>query len=364
MEIDEVKITIRELVEGYKDNKENGVFAYGGKLNVRPPYQREFIYSDAKRNAVIDTVFLNLPLSIMYWSENEDGTYEIIDGQQRTVSICQYYGEDGIGEFAFDMLYFHNLPKDKQEKFLNYKLSICKCRGTDSEKLQWFQRINIAGEELTDQEMRNAVYHGPWVSDSKRYFSKSGCPAYNIGKDYMSGSTIRQDYLETAIKWISHNNIDIYMAKHQNQSTAVELWNYYQGVINWVSAMFPKKRAFMKGVDWGTLWEKYHDKDYNPAELEKEVAKLALDDDVTNKKGIYPYVFTKNEKYLNIRAFTPAQKIEAYERQNGICAVCGNHFDIEQMEADHIKPWIEGGKTNADNCQMLCRDCNRRKSSK
>lgn len=363
MEIEEVKITVRELVNGYVDNQESGVFAYGGKLNVRPPYQREFIYNESQRNAVIDTVFQGYPLSIMYWSVNDDGTFEIIDGQQRTVSICQYYGQGGIGDFAFDMLYFHNLPKDRQDKFLDYKLSICLCKGTDSEKLAWFQRINIAGEELTPQELRNAVYHGPWVSDAKRYFSKSNCPAYQKGKDYMRGSAIRQEYLETAIKWISHGNIEVYMGKHQKDATAVELWNYFQSVISWVEALFPKKRPFMKGVDWGMLYDKYHNNVYDPVELEKEVAKLVLDDDVDNK-GIYYYLFTRNEKYLNIRAFSESQKLKAYEKQNGICAMCGNHFKYEEMEGDHITPWREGGKTVDDNCQMLCKDCNRRKSGK
>lgn len=360
MKIQEVKITVRELTKGYVDNEEGGVFAYGGKLNVRPPYQREFIYGEKERNAVIDTAFQGYPLSIMYWSVNGDGTYEIIDGQQRTVSLCQYVA----GDFAFDFLYFNNLPSDRQEKLLDYELSICLCTGTDSEKLEWFKRINIAGEELTDQELRNAVYHGPWVSDAKRYFSKTGCPAYKIASNYLSGSPIRQEYLEKAIDWISKGNIEIYMAKHQQDPTAVALWNYFQSVITWVEALFPKKRTIMKGVEWGTLYNKYGQEIFDPAKFEKEIQRLVLDDDVTNKKGIYPYLFTADEKYLSIRAFTPAQKIAAYERQEGICAVCGKHFKIEEMEADHIKPWSEGGPTSAENCQMLCRDCNRRKSNK
>ena len=360
MEIKEVKITIRELTKGYVDNQEGGVFALDGKLNVRPPYQREFIYGEKDRNAVIETVFDGFPLSLMYWSVNEDGTFEIIDGQQRTVSICQYVN----GDFAFDFLYFHNLPEDKQQSFLNYPLSICLCTGTHSEKLKWFRRINIAGKELTDQELKNATYHGPWVTDAKRYFSKTGCPAYKIASSYLNGSAIRQEYLETAIDWISKGNIEIYMGNHQHDPTAVALWNYFQSVISWVEAMFPNKRTIMKGVNWGVLYNKYHDNVYDPAEFEKEISRLILDDDVTNKKGIYPYLFTGDEKFLSIRAFTPAQKIAAYERQNGICPICGNHFEIEQMEGDHITPWSQGGPTTADNCQMLCRDCNRRKSSK
>lgn len=360
MEIKEEKITVRELVKGYVDNKEGGVFAYGGKLNVRPPYQREFIYGDKERMAVIDTVINKYPLSIMYWSVNGDGTFEIIDGQQRTVSICQYVA----GDFSFDFKYFENQPADIQEKILDYPLSICKCTGNDSEKLEWFKRINIAGKELTAQELRNAVYHGPWVSDAKRYFSKTGCPAYKIGSYYLLGTPIRQDYLETAIDWVSKGNIEIYMAKHQQDPTAVALWNYFQNVISWIEATFPNKRTIMKGVQWGPLYNKYGENAYNPEELEKEIKRLILDDDVSNKKGIYPYLFSGDEKYLSIRAFTPAQKIAAYERQGGICPICGEHFELEEMEADHIIPWCEGGKTNEDNCQMLCRSCNRHKSSK
>ncbi len=361
MEIKEVKITVRELTNGYVDNEEGGVFAYGGKLNVRPPYQREFIYGEKERYAVIDTVLLGYPLSIMYWSVNEDGTYEIIDGQQRTVSICQYVVG---GDFSYNFKYFENQPADIQEKILNYELSICLCTGTDSEKLEWFKRINIAGKELTEQELRNAVYHGPWVSDAKRYFSRNKGPAQKIGGDYLNGTAIRQNYLETAIDWVSKGNIEIYMGKHQQDPTAVALWNYFQNVISWVEATFPKKRPIMKGVEWGFLYNKYGENVYDPAELEKRISQLILDDDVTNKKGIYPYLFTGDEKYLSIRAFTPAQKIAAYERQGGICPICGNHFEFEEMEGDHITPWIEGGPTTADNCQMLCRSCNRHKSSK
>ena len=118
----------------------------------------------------------------------------------------------------------------------------------------------------------------------------------------------------------------------------------------------------MKGIDWGLLYNEYKDQSYNSEKLELEVANLMMDDDVTNKKGIYTYLITGKEKYLNIRAFTDNQKREAYERQKGKCPNCGEIFAIEEMEADHITPWHEGGKTTPDNCQMLCRECNRRKS--
>ena len=237
------------------------------------------------------------------------------------------------------------------------------CSGTDSEKLEWFKTINIAGERLTDQELRNAVYHGSWVSDAKRYFSKTGCPAYSIGSDYINGSPIRQDYLETAIKWISEENIESYMAKHQQDQNASALWRYYQDVITWVEATFTIKRnKFMKGVDWGTLYNTYKDEVYDTEAIEKETAKLILDDDVTKKSGIYPYILTRDEKYLSIRAFSESIKQKVYEKQKGKCAKCGNEFELSEMEADHVKPWHEGGKTIEGNCQMLCKDDNRRKS--
>ena len=357
MKIELKEITVRELTDGYKNNDEEGVVGYGGKLDIRPPYQREFIYKDKQRDAVIDTITKNFPLNVMYWAVREDGNFEVIDGQQRTISICQYVS----GEFSFKDRYFHNLQKDEQEQILNYKLMIYFCEGTDSEKLEWFQTINIAGEKLTEQELRNAVYAGSWVSDAKRYFSKNGCAAYQIGKDYLNGVAIRQEYLETAIDWISGGKIKDYMAAHQHDPNANELWLYFQSVINWVKVTFPKYRKEMKGVPWGLLYNQFKDAKLDHKALETEIARLMQDEDVTNKKGIYEYVLTGKEKLLNIRAFSENQKREAYERQKGICPRCGKYFEFEQMEADHIKPWHEGGKTIAENCQMLCKECNRRK---
>jgi len=360
MKIELKEITVRQLADGYADNAEEGVVGFGGKLDIRPPYQREFIYKDKQRDAVITTLINDFPLNVMYWAVREDGKFEIIDGQKRTISICQYVN----GEFSYEKRYFHNLKDDEKEQILNYKLMVYFCSGTDSEKLDWFRTINIAGEKLTDQELRNAVYAGTWVTDAKRYFSKTGCPAYQIASDYLNGSPIRQEYLETAIKWISNDHIEEYMAQHQHDQNAGALWRYFQDVITWVSTTFTKKRKFMKGVDWGTLYNTYKDKTYDTKKIEEETARLILDDDVTKKSGIYPYILTRDEKYLSIRTFSDAMKQKVYERQKGICEGCKKHFEIEEMEADHITPWREGGKTTEDNCQMLCRECNRRKSGR
>lgn len=368
MKIELKSITVRELVENYLDNPEDGsVVGYGGRLDIRPPYQREFIYKDNQRNAVINTLTKGFPLNVMYWAVREDGTYEVIDGQQRTISICQYVQGDYsvvLGNFPQPRA-FHNLQDSEQQQILDYQLTVYFCSGTDIEKLEWFKTINIAGVQLKEQELRNAVYCGSWVSDAKKYFSKKKCPAYGLGSDYINGALDRQDYLETAIRWISNDNINAYMAAHQHDPNASALWRYFQSVITWVQQTFVEKREkFMKGVDWGFLYNDYKDVVYDTAQLEAETARLMLDDDVTNKKGIYPYLLTGKERYLSIRTFTDAIKQAAYERQQGICPHCGNHFELSQMEGDHITPWHAGGKTTAENCQMLCKDCNRRKSGK
>lgn len=361
MKIELKEITIQELSDGFEDNNEDGVVGFGGKLDIRPSYQREFIYKDKQRDAVINTITKNFPLNVMYWAVREDGTFEVIDGQQRTISICQYID----GDFAFQNRYFHNLKADEKEKILNYTLMVYVCSGTESEKLEWFKTINIAGEKLTEQELRNAVYTGSWVSDAKRYFSKSGCVAYNIGSDYLNGSPIRQEFLETAIDWISEGKIENYMATHQHDPNATALWLYFQSVITWVNATFTvKRKKFMKGIQWGLFYNKYKDVVFDTKAIEEETARLIADDEVEKKSGIYAYILTKDERYLGIRTFSDSVKQKVYENQKGICPICKNHFDISEMEGDHITPWVEGGKTIEENCQMLCKDDNRRKASK
>lgn len=359
MDIQLNSITVKELVEQYKDNQEDGVVGFGGKLNIRPPYQREFVYNDAQRSAVIDTITKLFPLNTMYWAVTSDG-FEIIDGQQRTISICQYV--DGV--FSYKNRYFHNLQQDEKEAILEYKLTVYICQGSDSEKLDWFRTINIAGEKLTEQELRNAVYAGSWTADAKRYFSKTQCAAWQLSEKYMNGSPIRQDYLETAIAWISNGNIEKYMAEHQHDKNANPLWLYFQSVISWIKATFPVYRREMKGIPWGRFYNNYRNDDLDPNTLEEKLVQLMTDDDVTKKKGVYEFLLSGDERHLNIRAFTESNKRTLYERQKGICCSCNNHFTIKEMEADHITPWSQGGKTELINGQMLCRDCNRRKSSK
>ncbi len=366
MEIKFTEISIRNLVDGYENNEEEGVKAYGGLLDIRPPYQREFIYKPEQQQAVIRTVSKGFPLNVMYWAKREDGTFEVIDGQQRTLSICEYL--DGNFSVVFEgdknPYGFNNLPTDRQKQILDYKLTIYLCSGTDSEKLDWFRTINIAGEKLTEQELKNAVYAGSFVTEAKRKFSKTNCVAYKMGSRYLSGNCIRQEYLETVIGWLNHNDISGYMLAHQHDPNADELWLYFQNVINWVQAKFTKYRKEMKGLALGELYNAHKDDKLDAIALESRISKLMQDSDVQHKAGIYAYVLDGDEHHLGIRAFDDNTKREVFEKQDGVCPKCGKRFKIEQMEADHITPWCEGGRTVANNCQMLCKECNRRKGAK
>ena len=367
MKIDLHRIKIREVIDGYKDSAEEGVVAYGGKLDVRPKYQREFVYKDKQRDAVIDTVKKGFPLNVMYWVKADTDSFEVLDGQQRTISIGQYVNGDFSVDFNGRTAMFHNLTKEEKDQILDYELMVYFCEGNDKEKLDWFKIINIAGEKLTDQELRNAVYTGSWLSDVKLKFSKSNCAAYLLANDggaLLTGSPIRQEYLETALSWINNGEVADYMAKHQHDKNANELWGYFQNVIAWVRNAFPNHRKEMANVNWGELYNQFKEKKLDAKKLEVEVARLMQDEDVTKKSGIYPYILTRQEKHLSIRAFNDKMKREAYERQKGICVKCRKEFALEEMEADHIKPWHEGGKTTSENCQMLCKQDNRTKSGK
>jgi hypothetical protein len=362
MKIKLYEIPVSEVVAGYTDSAENGVVGYSGRLNIRPAFQREFIYKDKQRDEVIHTVIRNFPLNVMYWVKSDDGNYELLDGQQRTISLCQYVNND----FSVNFRGFDNLTEAEKQQILDYPLMIYICEGTDKEKLDWFKIINIAGEQLTAQELRNAIYTGEWLTEAKKYFSKPCCPAYAIGGEYLSGSAIRQDYLETAIRWIAARDgreIEDYMAQHQQDTNCNEIWLYFQGVINWVKATFPHYRREMKGLDWGMFYNKYGTGKYDPKAFEARIVELLEDEDVTRPSGIYEFLLNGDERHLSIRAFSPKMARMAYERQKGICSTCNKQFEIDDMHADHIIPWSKGGKTISENCQMLCADCNRRKGN-
>ena len=389
MKIDLKLIKVRDIIENFTDNAEEGVVGYGGRLNIRPAYQREFVYKPEQRNEVIKTIMrgyphTHFPLNVMYWAQNAEDQYELIDGQQRTISICQY------ANMVFSILMeempknYDNLSDLKKEYFLDYELQVYICSGTPEEKLEWFSIINIAGEPLTDQELLNANYTGKWLSSAKRYFMKSNCAAYGLANKYtdIEANQSRGKGLETAISWISKDNIKQYMADHQNDENAEELWVHFRNIIERVQSVFPKYYSKMKGLNWGQLYDKYHTNDYDPTEVGKLTQKLFDDLFITNPRGIFEYVLggEKDKKLIAIRIFEDNVKRAVYAKQKTVaetkevsnCPLCavGNNanknkiWTIDEMDADHVTAWSKGGGTDIKNCEMLCITHNRAKGNK
>lgn len=372
MTIKQIEVTIGEITKGYVNNEEQGVRGYNGLLDIRPPYQREFIYNDKEQDAVITTVLNGYPLNVMYWVKRDSDAecpFEVMDGQQRTLSVCEYVA----GKFSHDFKNFFNQPADVQKRILDYQLTVYVCEGEPSEKLEWFKTINIAGKPLNEQEINNAVYAGPFIADAKRHFSKSNCGAYRLAKDLVNGTPIRQDFLKKALEWMAAHETRCghpqsavgYMAQHEHDPNANNLWSYFQNVANWALTNFDLKhfRKLMKGLDWAMLYDRFSQQTLDTKELRQRISQLMGDSEIQKASGIIPYVLTSDEHYLDLRGFDGKTKLAVWERQNHRCAMCGKEFDIDFMEGDHITPWCEGGRTVADNCQMLCRECNRRKSS-
>lgn len=386
MEIKRVSIKIVDLCDGYKNDSEEdierGVYAYHGKLCVRPAFQRMFVYDKKQENAVIDTALKGFPLNIMYWVDNGDGTYDCLDGQQRTISLCNFV--DGISSFQAPWLkdnariYIHTLKRidpDLYAKFMNYELEVYICRGTKAEQMEWFKTINIAGEELYPQELRNASYVSKWLTDAKRYFSKANasstakCPAEHLGGQYTNKNANRQEILEQVISWRigSKEDADIcnYMEAHINDKDASDLWNYFNNVINWITTVFHEYDKGMATVNWGKLYNDYHTEDFDVDEISEKFNELMMykankELDISVAK-ICEYCITRDEKLLKHREFNEAQKTTMYNQQRGICPDCGKHYLKAEMHAHHIVPWYNGGVTELANGVMLCEECHRQR---
>lgn len=393
--------TIRDLVEGYTNNDDgsttDAVYSYNGRLNIRPSYQRNSVYSEDKRDAVIQTILDGCPLNTIYWVDKEDGTYEVLDGQQRILSICNYIaGNYSVQSDHFPASApqqdFPNLQMnltDIATQILDYELDVYICKGTPSEKLKWFHRINTCGEPLNEQELRNSSYTGAWLSDAKaRFSSKTGRGVIladvnpNNGRDepLLSGLWNRQDYLQTALIWAANaegTDIEGYMLKHRGDKDASELWQYFSQVLEWVRSKFVAYNKALKGMEWGSVYEHYKAGDLSGNIIEKsgseindEIASLVADDEVTAKmKGIYHYIIYGDGKYLQIRQFDEKTARAVYEEQHHHCPYCvqeGNmrEYAFKEMHADHIQPWSKGGKTVEDNCQMLCKRHNESKGNR
>lgn len=368
--------TIRELVNGYHENKVTGeVVGFGGKLNIRPAYQREYIYGRKQAQAVIETIINKAPLSNMYWLKTSDCGFECADGQQRGLSICQFvHGDDGMGDWTIKFrgndCYFRNLPRNIREDILNYELQVYEITGTEEDVIHWFRTINIPGSALTEQELRNSVYTGTWLTDAKHYFSRPNGGADNRYSYLTGGVANRQEILEIALYWIagSDEKIESYMAKHQHDTNADELKNYFIDVCTWVESVIGEDEnggRIKLGKKWGDLYREFHDKfEINREEIDSKIGELIADDEVNEKpKGFYPYIISGDVRCLFQRQFSKAMREKKYREQEGVCPMCGEHFAIKDMEADHIKPWKDKGTTTYDNLQMLCKECNNRKSS-
>lgn len=368
MNITPHQITIRELSQGYKDSGEHGVTGFDGKLDIRPPYQREFVYNDEKRAAVIRSVRKGYPINVMYWVDKGTDEYEVLDGQQRTISLCQYVdGAFAVKDANGQDRYFHNLTQQERDQILDYEVTIYFCEGSDRERLEWFEIINVAGEVLTPQELLNANYTGPWLADAKLKFSKRDCVARKLGNDkgeLMKGDPNRQEYLETVLKWINQGDAAGYMAKHQFDDNAQDLFNYYKSVIRWARATFKTHYREMAGLPWGEYYNVFGSGTFDPNEVDSRVKELMADSEVQKKSGIFAYILTGDQKHLNLRVFDASLSTSVYHQQNGICAMCEEQFAQNKMQADHVVPWSKGGKTLPENCQMLCIDCNQSKKAK
>jgi hypothetical protein len=264
---------------------------------------------------------------------------------------------------------------DLAERFMNYELEVYICKGTKAEQMEWFRTINIAGEKLEEQELRNANYVSKWLTDAKRHFSKANCqstakcPAEAIGAAYTNKDANRQGILEQVITWKigSKEDADIcqYMEEHVNDEDASDLWNYFVNVIDWIKEVFPGTYdKGMQTVDWGKLYNGYHEEDFDSEEISNEFDRLiefkaSKELDVSIAK-IVEYCITKDEKLLKHRKFNEAQKTTLYNRQKGICPICGQHKLKADMEAHHKVPWYNGGITELENGVMICKECHKK----
>lgn len=379
-------ITIRDICDGFVYNEYDGrgLFGLSGKLTIQPEYQRNYIYAQENRESgVIDSIIKGYPLGLIYFNKVADNKFEVLDGQQRITSIGRYItkkfpikDQNGMEQ------YFDGLNQHIQNQILDTHLLIYECAGTETEIKEWFKIINIKGIPLNDQELLNAVYSGPFVTLAKEEFSNSQNANIQKWSAYVSGTVNRQDYLKTALEWVSNNNISDYMSAHRNDDNIAELKQYFTTVIDWVSSVFQNIEPEMRGLEWGRLYEKYHRQAYDPKIIESKVKELYADPYVKNRKGIFEYVLggCVDTKLLDVRVFDEATKRAVYAQQTqhaeashtSNCPLCALGHDANKskiwkpsdMDADHVTAWSKGGATDIKNCQMLCKSHNRAKGNK
>ena len=385
----ETNWTVADICKGFTfdKNEGKGLYGLGGKLIIQPEYQRSYIYDkDGKDVDVINSLLNGYPLGLLYFVKNKNGMYEVLDGQQRITSFGRFVNmtyKFAIKDPSGKPQYFDSLSPEEQDKILKTKLTIYVCEGTSKEIQEWFAKINMIGIPLTPQELRNAAYHGSFVTLARKEFSNSQNTNMNKWKVYIKGNEKRQEILEVALKWVSDNKIDNYLAEHRNDDNINELKSHFDSVIDWVSNLFNYTGKEMQGLDWGVFYKEHHNKPYNKESINKRVNELMEDECVRNKKGIFEYLLGNEEhpELLDIRIFEESTKRTVYERQTreakekGVsnCPLCATSntpseqtkiYPIKQMDADHVTAWSKGGATNIDNCQMLCIKHNRSKGNK
>lgn len=378
--------TIADICDGfvYNELEAKGLFGMGGLLTIQPEYQRNYIYADGKRDvAVIDSVLKGYPLGVIYFNRTADGRLEVLDGQQRITSLGRFCnGKLGIKDENGLPQSISSIAKEKREKFLATKLLIYECEGAEAEIKEWFRTINIAGVPLNTQELLNAVYSGPFVTAAKGVFSNTQNSKMQMWQAYISGAVNRQDFLATALEWVSRGKAEEYMRDHRFSSDITELVNYFNSVIDWVRTVFPFVENEMRGLPWGELYEKYHTEPYNPAYMKQRVTELYSDPYVKNRRGVFEFLLggETDTKLLDIRIFDEATKRAVYASQTeqakaagkSNCPFCAIGHDanankiwkLNEMDADHVTAWSKGGATDISNCQMLCKHHNRAKGNR
>ena len=381
-----IDITVKDICDGFVYNQleGKGLFGLSGKLTIQPEYQRNYIYADGKKDvAVIESILKGYPLGLIYFNTVNADKFEVLDGQQRITSFGRFVtNKFAIKDESGMEQNFDSIAKDKQEKILNAKLLIYECEGTESEIKEWFRTINISGVPLTNQELLNAVYSGPFVTLGKEEFSNSLNANIQKWSAYISGSANRQEYLERALEWVSKDNVGDYMSRHRFDTNITELKNYFTSVIDWISTVFTDVESEMKGLEYGRLYETYHKQPYNSKTVSDQVGKLYADPYIKNRKGVFEYILggSIDTKLLEVRVFDEAtkksvyakQKTEAEKKEISNCPLCaiGNNtnktkiWSLAEMDADHVSAWSKGGATDIKNCEMLCKTHNRAKGNK
>jgi len=380
-------LTVRDICNGfvYNELEGKGLFGLGGELTIQPEYQRNYIYAEGggkREQAVIHSLLKGYPLGLIYFNTVAAKKFEVLDGQQRITSIGRFVTNKFAVMDGTNPQYFDSLPADQQKRIKDAKLLIYECDGTETEIKQWFETVNIAGVPLNEQELLNAIYSGPFVTKAKEEFSNSQDANIQKWSAYIKGSANRQDFLERALDWVSKGDVGSYMSAHRNDNTINGLKAYFNAVIDWVSTVFADVLPEMRGLEWGRLYETYHGKNYDPKKVSAEVQKLAADDYVTNRKGIFEYLLggSTDKKLLAVRVFDEKTKRVAYNKQTQdaqaktesncpLCAVGENAnkariYKLDEMDADHVSAWSKGGDSSAKNCQMLCIPHNRAKGNR